>query len=206
VTARGGGNGALPVGPVRSGAIPAMQHGELTALVRQSVLDAPDDQWSPTMLARLLNRSQGAIANALERLTDRGEIHKVQDSPRRYQAPPPPKPTRPRKPGPGKARTSKAATPATAAPTGVQSDAATHDSTPATATATADMASAEHHEPETTSTPTPAPDPTPVTQGHPGDPADPVLVVAPGTEGAPSDPAFAAPVAPTTPGAPAEDG
>lgn len=44
----------------------------------------PDDQHTPTGLAKALGRSSGAIANALVRLTLDGEAVEVSAKPRRY--------------------------------------------------------------------------------------------------------------------------
>ncbi|MFD5320024.1 AAA family ATPase [Streptomyces sp. NPDC127098] len=60
--------------------------GELRAAVAKVLADDAAERFSVTELARLLGHSTGAIGNACETLTDRGEAERVGSTPRRYQA------------------------------------------------------------------------------------------------------------------------
>jgi predicted transcriptional regulator len=46
----------------------------------------PDEAFTATAISRVINRSSGAIANALATLTKQGLAERVCDAPRRYQA------------------------------------------------------------------------------------------------------------------------
>ncbi len=59
--------------------------------LRQMVLDHlhahPGQEFSPFAIAKTLNRSAGAVANALEKLVGDGEIQRTSEAPKRYAAP-----------------------------------------------------------------------------------------------------------------------
>lgn len=60
--------------------------GELRRRVAAVLADQPQNLFSPGEIARHLGRSAGAVANALETLTDRGQAERVAGRPRRYRA------------------------------------------------------------------------------------------------------------------------
>ncbi|AXK36792.1 hypothetical protein DVA86_33805 [Streptomyces armeniacus] len=45
----------------------------------------PDTAYTATGISRIIDRSSGAIANALVKLTAQGTTRQVSDAPRRYQ-------------------------------------------------------------------------------------------------------------------------
>jgi len=59
--------------------------GELGAMVVGYLISHPDDEVGPTVVARALNRSQGAVANALTKLVTTGEAELTSETPRRYR-------------------------------------------------------------------------------------------------------------------------
>lgn len=59
--------------------------GDLEKLVADHLKAHPNGDYSPSELARVLTRSGGAIANALERLVRDGNADRVSDKPRRYR-------------------------------------------------------------------------------------------------------------------------
>ncbi|GAA4898238.1 MarR family transcriptional regulator [Streptomonospora salina] len=67
---------------------PVARPGQLRALVAQHLIDYPDSEFTPGEIAKVLSRSAGAVANALEKLTATGEAHRTCDAPRRYQTRP----------------------------------------------------------------------------------------------------------------------
>jgi hypothetical protein len=120
------------------GSVPRLRNGELRAMVARALADAPGKDLTPGTIAHTLNRSSGAVGNALKVLTDRGEAMVATTTPLTYRAtattacaaaptaPPAPSGTpRPRRP-----KTTTAATPtptaaATAtAPSGARSSTA----------------------------------------------------------------------------------
>lgn len=60
--------------------------GQLQSLVLDHVQRHPDQDWGPSQVARALDRSTGAVGNALETFADRGLLTRTSTSPRRYQA------------------------------------------------------------------------------------------------------------------------
>lgn len=68
---------ALPAGKLRN--------GELTQLVMNQLGADPAQEWTVRDLWKILDRSQGAISNALERATLRGTVIRTCDAPRRYR-------------------------------------------------------------------------------------------------------------------------
>lgn len=68
---------ALPDGKLRN--------GELTQLVMDQLQAAPAQEWTVRDLWKILDRSQGAISNALERATLNGTAIRTCEAPRRYR-------------------------------------------------------------------------------------------------------------------------
>ncbi len=64
---------------------PRLRPGELDGLVLEHVrhLDAPV---GPTAVGKALERSAGAVANCMARLTKTGQLKQTSEKPRRYQA------------------------------------------------------------------------------------------------------------------------
>lgn len=59
--------------------------GELGAMVLEYLSTHPDDEVGPTVVARVLGRSQGAVANALTKLATSGHAELTSEAPRRYR-------------------------------------------------------------------------------------------------------------------------
>lgn len=59
--------------------------GELADLVRRLLADHPKVDFGPSQIAKELDRSAGAIANALDKMTRDGAVELVQDKPKRYK-------------------------------------------------------------------------------------------------------------------------
>jgi hypothetical protein len=121
--------------------VPRLRNGELRAMVARVLADAAGKDLTPGTIAHTLNRSSGAVGNALKVLTDRGEAAVAATTPLTYRAtattataaaptaPPAPSGTpRPRRPKTTTATTPTpmaAAAPATTpAPSGARSSAA----------------------------------------------------------------------------------
>src|SRR5579859_7062627 len=117
----------------RTTATGRLGNGELRRQVA-AYLDENPGPHTPGQIAKALERSAGAVGNALKTLADHGEAEPVPGKPARYQAtpaPPPaaggmstlpaPKPAAPPKPAPAPAPppAAPAAPPAAAAPSGV---------------------------------------------------------------------------------------
>jgi hypothetical protein len=60
--------------------------GQLRDLVAAHLAANPGAEFSPHAIGRVLGRSSGAVANALDRLTALGRAHLTSEKPRRYQA------------------------------------------------------------------------------------------------------------------------
>lgn len=60
--------------------------GELRRRVAAHLAAAPRSAFTPGEIARVLDRSAGAVGNALSVLTDRGQAEQVMTAPRRYRA------------------------------------------------------------------------------------------------------------------------
>jgi MarR family len=58
--------------------------GELRRLVLACLADRPEQALSPTVIAKTLGRSAGAVANALRILAGQGTVIQAQAKPRRY--------------------------------------------------------------------------------------------------------------------------
>jgi DNA-binding GntR family transcriptional regulator len=58
--------------------------GELRQLVLACLADRPGQALSPTVIAKTLGRSAGAVANALRTLAGQGAVVQTQANPRRY--------------------------------------------------------------------------------------------------------------------------
>ncbi|WP_433236027.1 AAA family ATPase [Actinomadura nitritigenes] len=83
---------ATSTGPTPTpGVLPAspggrLGQGELRRRVAAILADQPQNLFTPGEIARHLGRSAGAVANALDTLTDRGQAERVAGRPRRYRA------------------------------------------------------------------------------------------------------------------------
>jgi hypothetical protein len=68
---------------------PAARPGQLRDLVQAHLAAHPDADFTPHQIGRVLYRSSGAVANALDRLTALGQAQLTSDKPRcyRHQAP-----------------------------------------------------------------------------------------------------------------------
>ncbi len=66
----------LPEGRLKSGA--------LRALTEDYLRMHPGEEFGPTHIGRALGRSQGAVNNALEKLTSAGTVVKTQEAPKRF--------------------------------------------------------------------------------------------------------------------------
>ena len=73
---------AVPEAGAASGG--RLAKGHLRAMVLEHLRTRPGQALSPTAVAKELGRSSGAIANALGRLTEAGEVSEVSTAPRRY--------------------------------------------------------------------------------------------------------------------------
>ena len=80
---------------------PATRPGALRDLVEEHLRKFPDTAFTPHQVGKVLTRSAGAVANALDKLVSLGVAQMVTDKPRTYQLAPPPRPGRPR---PGRGR------------------------------------------------------------------------------------------------------
>lgn len=65
--------------------LPRLGKGGLEALVLGHLKQHPKADFSSTELSNLLNRSNGAIQNALEKFAKAGTAKRVSDRPRRYR-------------------------------------------------------------------------------------------------------------------------
>lgn len=64
---------------------PATRPGQLRDLVQAHLAAHPDAEFTPHVIGRVLGRSSGAVANALDRLTALGHAQLTSDKPRRYR-------------------------------------------------------------------------------------------------------------------------
>ena len=64
---------------------PAARPGQLRDLVQAHLAAHPDAEFTPHAIGRVLARSSGAVANALDRLTALGHAQLTTDKPRRYR-------------------------------------------------------------------------------------------------------------------------
>jgi hypothetical protein len=64
---------------------PAARPGQLRDLVQAHLAANPDADVTPHAIGRVLSRSSGAVANALDRLTALGQAQLTSDKPRRYR-------------------------------------------------------------------------------------------------------------------------
>lgn len=71
--------------PVSVGDGARLRPGQLGALVLEYLVAHAEDAVGPTALGKALNRSTGAIANALARLAASGDAVLVSETPRRYR-------------------------------------------------------------------------------------------------------------------------
>ena len=63
----------------------AARPGQLRDLVAAHLAASPGAEFTPHAIGRVLGRSSGAVANALDRLTALGQAQLTSDKPRRYQ-------------------------------------------------------------------------------------------------------------------------
>jgi hypothetical protein len=63
----------------------AARPGQLRDLVAAHLTGHPDADFTPHQIGRVLGRSSGAVANALDRLTALGQAQLTSDKPRRYR-------------------------------------------------------------------------------------------------------------------------
>jgi predicted transcriptional regulator len=63
-----------------------LRPGELHGMVEDFLTERPNMEFTPGDIGRKLNRSSGAVANALVKLTEKGVAALVCDRPRKYQA------------------------------------------------------------------------------------------------------------------------
>jgi hypothetical protein len=64
---------------------PAARPGQLRDLVAAHLAANPAAEFTPHAIGRVLGRSSGAVANALDRLTALGQARLTTDRPRRFQ-------------------------------------------------------------------------------------------------------------------------
>lgn len=64
---------------------PKLRSGELRGQVEDELRDHPTSERSPVEIANKLGRSSGAVANALDKLTDDGVAVRTSDKPKRYR-------------------------------------------------------------------------------------------------------------------------
>ena len=69
----------------RGTAGPAARPGQLRDLVAAHLAGHPDTDFTPHQIGRVLGRSSGAVANALDRLTALGQAQLTSEKPRRYR-------------------------------------------------------------------------------------------------------------------------
>ena len=69
----------------RGATSPAARPGQLRDLVAAHLAANPDADFTPHAIGRVLSRSSGAVANALDRLTALGQAQLTSDKPRRYR-------------------------------------------------------------------------------------------------------------------------
>lgn len=62
-----------------------LRSGGLRDMVAEQLADSPTTEYTPSKLAKILDRSSGAIANALERMVAAGEAVRTNDKPKTYQ-------------------------------------------------------------------------------------------------------------------------
>jgi hypothetical protein len=65
--------------------LPKLARGGLETAVSEHMAANPRSEFTPADLARVLNRSSGAIANALAKFTAQGKVTQTNERPRRYR-------------------------------------------------------------------------------------------------------------------------
>ncbi|HEX9767299.1 MAG TPA: MarR family transcriptional regulator [Nitriliruptorales bacterium] len=63
-----------------------LRPGQLRDAVLDFVCARPEEELSPTQVAKALDRSAGAVGNALTRLAEAGSVHQTSERPRRFTA------------------------------------------------------------------------------------------------------------------------
>ncbi|PKW18776.1 MarR family transcriptional regulator [Saccharopolyspora spinosa] len=71
-------------GPIIKG--PRLSKGELRGMVEDYLTEHPGEEFSPNTIGTALNRSSGAVNNALEKLVADGYAVQTQDKPKRFAA------------------------------------------------------------------------------------------------------------------------
>ena len=70
---------------INKSGLPKLGKGGLETQVLDHMASYPKSDYTPTDLARVLNRSGGAIANALAKFADEGKVVQTSERPRRYR-------------------------------------------------------------------------------------------------------------------------
>jgi hypothetical protein len=70
---------------INKSGLPKMGKGGLETAVFDHMAANPKSEYTPTDLARVLNRSGGAIANALAKFATEGKVTQTSERPRRYR-------------------------------------------------------------------------------------------------------------------------
>lgn len=70
---------------INKSGLPKMGKGGLETAVFDHMATNPKSDYTPTDLARVLNRSSGAIANALAKFAAQGKVTQTSERPRRYR-------------------------------------------------------------------------------------------------------------------------
>lgn len=70
---------------INKSGLPKMGKGGLATAVLDHMATNPRSEYTPTDLARVLNRSGGAIANALAKFATEGKVTQTSERPRRYR-------------------------------------------------------------------------------------------------------------------------
>jgi len=65
--------------------VPRLGKGALRGMVEDYLAEHPGGQFSPSAIGKALNRSSGAVNNALEKLVADGHAIQIQDRPKRFR-------------------------------------------------------------------------------------------------------------------------
>lgn len=71
--------------PRNTNGAPKLRSGELHGQVEDHLREHPATEFSPVEIANKLRRSSGAVANALDKLTETGVTERTRDKPKRYR-------------------------------------------------------------------------------------------------------------------------
>jgi nitric oxide reductase NorQ protein len=69
-----------------SGSVGRLRNGELRAMVARVLADQPGTEFTPRVIAQKLDRSSGAVGNALKVLAERGDAQVCSTMPLKYRA------------------------------------------------------------------------------------------------------------------------